>query len=481
MFHDKIIDELVNGKLDLKEGNMGNNILKSLPRILGVLCYVTTILYVMSNFFPSNLLVYTYSVMGGVLLVFSFFYISTVNRLVISVLLIIGSIAFLIKTVPIHTVIIGFGENMNLLSLFLLIPIIGTFMSSAGYLSILKEKVQEREATGAQHPYRLSYFLTAMTGAILNYGAIAIVKRISIESFSSYNDKKLTLNIMRAFGFCMLWSPYFVNIGLILVLFDLSWFDIGGFGFILSSVYLLLSWILFRRISFPDDPIVERKRDRGPIHKQQSLVSFFIFCAALICLSFLLDFLLAANMLTVVSLLAVTLPFIWAIFSNVFKSFIQDVSEQVQQAFIRLKNELAVFISAGFFGMALSQTDIGFHISSLLFKASLGSVFLLSIFIVILTILLALVGIHPVIIVIGIGSALSPEKFGVSPEYMALTLLIAWTTATQMSPFSGQVLMTSRLMNLQPIAIIKQNIVFAFLLAGILTTVTYSFLYLGWL
>ncbi|NEY72637.1 hypothetical protein G4D63_12945 [Bacillus mesophilus] len=442
---------------------------------------MTTILFVASNFFPSYLLVYTYSVMGAILLMFSFFYISTVNRLVISILLTIGSIAFFISNVPIHIVIIGFGENMNLLSLFLLIPLIGTFMSSAGYLTILKKKVQEREANGAQHPYRLSYILTAMTGVLLNYGAIAIVKRISSESFSSYHDKKLTLNIMRAFGFCMLWSPYFVNIGLILVLFDLSWFDIGGYGFILSSIYLLLSWVLFRRISFSDDPIVQRKRVVEHIHNQQSLTPFFIFCAALIFLSFLLDFLLVANMLTVVSLLAVTLPFIWAIFTNVLKSFVQDVSEQVQLAFIRLKNELAVFISAGFFGMALSQTDIGLHISNVLFRASLGSIFLLSIFIVILTISLALVGIHPVIIVIGIGSALSPVKFGVSPEYMAMILLIAWTTATQMSPFSGQVLMTSRLMNVQPIAIIKQNILFAILLAWILTTATYIFLLLGWL
>ncbi|MBM7662006.1 hypothetical protein JOC85_002813 [Bacillus mesophilus] len=460
---------------------MGINILKSIPRILGILCYITTILFVASNFFPSYLLVYTYSVMGAILLMFSFFYISTVNRLVISILLTIGSIAFFISNVPIHIVIIGFGENMNLLSLFLLIPLIGTFMSSAGYLTILKKKVQEREANGAQHPYRLSYILTAMTGVLLNYGAIAIVKRISSESFSSYHDKKLTLNIMRAFGFCMLWSPYFVNIGLILVLFDLSWFDIGGYGFILSSIYLLLSWVLFRRISFSDDPIVQRKRVVEHIHNQQSLTPFFIFCAALIFLSFLLDFLLVANMLTVVSLLAVTLPFIWAIFTNVLKSFVQDVSEQVQLAFIRLKNELAVFISAGFFGMALSQTDIGLHISNVLFRASLGSIFLLSIFIVILTISLALVGIHPVIIVIGIGSALSPVKFGVSPEYMAMILLIAWTTATQMSPFSGQVLMTSRLMNVQPIAIIKQNILFAILLAWILTTATYIFLLLGWL
>nr|WP_272495780.1 hypothetical protein [Bacillus pinisoli] len=449
--------------------------------MLGILCYVTTILYVVSNFFQSVFINYAYSILGGILLFFSFFYISTINRIVITTLLVVGGLCFKYSNVTFFEALIGFGENMNLLSLFLLIPLIGTFMSSAGYLSALKGKVQQREATGVTHPYRLSYFLTAMTGIILNYGAIAIVKKISNESFSTYHDQKLSLNIMRAFGFCMLWSPYFVNIGLILVLFDLSWFDIGGYGFFLAIIYLLLSWLFFYRITFTDDPILGKKSYTKDRLSQESLKPFFFFCTVLICLSFILDYFLAVNMLTVVTLLSITLPFIWAGFTGVFKSYTQDVAEQIKHSFVRLKNELAVFVSAGFFGLSLSYTDIGLHISSFLFKASFGSIYLLSIFIVVLTILLSQIGMHPVIIVIGIGSALSPHKFGVSAEYMAMILLIAWTTATQMSPFSGQVLMTSRLVNLSPSIIIRQNAMFAASLAGLLTTITYAILVLGWI
>lgn len=452
-----------------------------LAEILGVLCYTTTVLYVLSNFFPGQFLNYTYSILGAILLFFSFFFITTVNRIVIIALLGVGISCFIYSDVPFHEAVIGFGENMNLLSLFLLIPLIGTFMSSAGYLSALKERVQQREAAGSQHPYRLSYFLTAMTGVILNYGAIAIVKKISNESFSSYQDKKLSLNIMRAFGFCMLWSPYFVNIGLILILFDLSWFDIGGYGFLLSTIYLLLCWIMFTKISFSKDMEIESQQKPSTQKLQYSLKPFYLFCFVLILLSFSLDFLLEVNMLTVVSLVAITLPFVWASFTGVFKSFTQDVSQQIQQSFLRLKNELAVFVSAGFFGLALSYTEIGLYISNLLFKASYGSIYLLSLFIVFLTILLSQIGMHPVIIVIGIGSALSPVKFGVSPEYMAMVLLIAWTTSTQMSPFSGQVLMTSRLVNVPPSVIIKQNALFAVLLAIILTSFTYFLLFLGWI
>lgn len=452
---------------------------RPLIRFLGVLCYFTTILYLFEHFFPSDLLVYTYSFFGALLFLCSLFFISNISRIIVLTLIFVGSVSFFLEGVPLSIAITGFGANVNLLSLFLLIPLIGTFMSTSGYLSILKEKVQAKEEKGQQHPYRLSYFLIATIGTILNYGTLAIVKKIADESFSAYQDKKLTLNIMRAFGFCMLWSPYFVNVGLILVLFDLSWINFGLYGLFLSVIYLLISWLMFNKITYSDDPIVGATRETTFSKKEPSLVPFFTFIFVLICLSFILDYLLTVNMLTVVSLIAIVLPFIWAIFSNVIKFYIHDVVEQVLHSFIKVKNELAVFISAGFFGVALAQTEIGTYVSGLLFQASLGSVYLLSIFIVFLAIILAQIGIHPLIIIIGIGSSLSPLKFGVSPEYMALILLIAWTTATQISPFSGQVLMASHLMDQSPTAVIRQNYQFALTTAVVLTTVVYGLFIIG--
>ena len=448
---------------------------------LGTISYLMTILYLIENFFHNEALLFTYSIFGAILLVSSLLFISNVNRVIVVTLLFIGSICFYIEGASITIAITAFGANTNVLSLFLLIPLIGTFMSTAGYLLVLKEKVQEKERKGRQHPYRLSYFLTASIGIILNYGSIAIVKRIAEESFSSYKDKKLTLNIMRAFGFCMLWSPYFVNVGLILVLFDLSWFDIGFYGLILAMISVFISWMMFRKISFKDDSTIENIESVSSHHPSQSLVPFISFCVVLISLSFILDYLLDVNMLTVVSLIALIFPFVWGVFTRVVKSYIHDVVTLVENSFLRLKNELAVFISAGFFGVALSQTQFGTAISAVLFDVSFGSVYLLSFLIVILAIVLAQIGIHPIIIVIGIGSSLSPEKFGVSPEYMALVLLIAWATSTQMSPFSGQVLLASNLIKKPPTEIVKQNYHFALILAVVLTTVIYGILVIGWL
>ncbi|WP_237563692.1 hypothetical protein [Halalkalibacter okhensis] len=397
-------------------------------------------------------------------------------------MLTVGTICLLIEDRGFTTALLGFGENVNLLTLFLLIPLIGTFMSTAGYLSALKEKVQARQKKAGQHPYRLSFILTATMSILLNFGSMAIVKRIANESFSSYKDQALTLTIMRGFATSMLWSPYFVNVGLVLVLFDVSWFDIGGYGLILACIYIVICIVMFKKISFQDDPIlIQDEPTYLENSKGTSIKGFVVFCSVLIILSFLLDLLLPVQMLTVVSMLAVVLPICFAILTNIFKPFVQDVSDQVQSAFIKLKNELAVFISAGFLGMAMSFTDMGSFLSTMLFFASFGSVFLISLFLVILATLLAQIGIHPVIIVIGIGSALSPDLFGVSPEYLALVLLVAWTVSTQLSPFSGQVLMTAKLIDKPTSVIVKQNLLFVCLIGLTLTAVLYCFYVFGWL
>ncbi|ARK30576.1 hypothetical protein [Halalkalibacter krulwichiae] len=441
---------------------------------------MTSILYLIELFSQSELLKLIYSSLAGVLLFSTLFFLSNVNRVVVLTLVAIGSYLLIREDAGFKTAVLGLGENTNLLSLFLLIPLIGTFMSTAGYLSALKQKVQAKtKATGA-HPYRLSFILTATISILLNFGSMAIVKRIIDESFSGFQNKKLTLNIMRAFATSMFWSPYFVNVALVLVLFDVAWIDIGGFGLIIACIYILICIAMFRYISFPVDPLIERTDSEEKSFGSSSLRPFALFAIVLVCLSFLLDFILEVNMLTIVSLLSIVLPIIWAVLSKVFKTFIQNVIEQIFYSFERLKNELAVFISAGFLGVAMSLTNIGALISGFLFEASYGSIYLLSLLLVLIATLLAQIAIHPVIIVIGIGSALSPAMFGVSAEYLALLLLISWSIATQLSPFSGQILMASRLMEQPSRVIVKQNILFVSLSGVILTTILYSFYLLGW-
>ena len=447
--------------------------------ILGLVCYLTVGLYLLNVFHPLPWIEVLYSFLAAILLISAIPTVRKSNQWITVILLGSGFFLFYRESTNIDIVITGFGSNINLLSLFLLVPLLAVFITTAGYLNILKIKIMSIQLKKEAHPYRLSFLLTSGMGAILNLGSMAIIYRIAEGSFTKYHKKKLVMVILRAFGFCMFWSPYFVNVGLVLVLFDVHWITMGWLGFIIALIYLLVTILFFPITRFKNDDFEEKSISKDAVDEKISLVPLVIFASLLIAVSLTLDFVLSVNMLTVVSLVGFFYPLLYAWFTKVGKEYIQEMYEYMKTSFERIKNEIVVFVSAGFFGAAIAQTDIGVVVSNSIYELSSGSIFIMSIIIILFAIALAMFGIHPVVIVIGIGSSLSPDLFNVSATYMALLLLVAWTLATQLSPFSGSVLMASGLSNQSPWEIVRQNVFFVLSLAFLLSIALYIFYLMG--
>jgi hypothetical protein len=458
-------------------GEVESFFIQNKNKMLGLLCFITSILYLFHVFFSSYLIIFSYSLLAGALLAFAIFAVRRTNKITATILISVGTIIFISYEVNASQMILGLGRNINLLTLFLVVPFFGVIISIGGYLTALRQKVQERSRNGAGHPYRLSYILTSTMGIILNLGSIPLVLRIAEESFSSFTVKKMGVVILRAFGFCMFWSPYFVNVGLVMVLFDISWSSIGWVGIIIALVYLATCFIFFSTIRFPQDEEVKtvdpvEEKDSEP-DSSQKMISLLKWSVSLLIISFTLDYFLSVKMLTIVSLLGLIYPLIWATVIGRASEYIHNIVNNISHSFERLKNEIVIFISAGYFGVSLSYTGLGDLISYMIFDLSFGSIYVMSVLIIIFSVTLAIIGIHPVIVIIGVGSALSPSLFGVSPEYMAIVLLISWSLATLVSPFSGSVLMTSRLINESPWAISRQNVLFVLVLMFLLPLILY--------
>ncbi|MEB1806762.1 MAG: hypothetical protein LPK26_05630 [Bacillaceae bacterium] len=447
--------------------------------ITGLVCFLTVALYLLSVFYSSLLLSVLYSLLAAVLLFAALPFVRKSSIIITIPLLTIGMVVFFTADTDATSLLLAFGYNINLLSLFLLVPLIGVFISLAGLLTTLKIRIErmEQEKKNNSHPYRLGFLLTATMGAVLNLGSMVLVHRIIEGSLSNFFKKKMVMILLRAFGFCMFWSPYFVNVGLVLVLFDVSWSSIGVFGLTIGLIYAVISIIFFPRLEFEHDEKHVLPKGLKKEHEKElpSLRLLVLFGLGLFLSSFLLEFILPVNMLTVVSLLGFFYPLLWAVFSRQLKDYIRELVSYINQCFARLKNEIVIFISAGFFGAALSLTEIGAHVSQMILTASQGYIYVMAIIVISFAILLSIFGIHPVVIVIGIGSALSPQLFSVSSEFMAILLLIAWTLATQVSPFSGSVLMASGLMNYSSIDIAKKNSQFVFVCMFVLALFLYLF------
>ncbi|WP_252313410.1 hypothetical protein [Sinobaca sp. H24] len=447
-----------------------------IERLLGYVTFLAVLFYLAEEIFSMPGAVYVYSSAAGVLLLCSLSRMDRFTRSIIILLLGSGFWMFILYRETAPLMLFSLGENMNLLALFILVPFFGVFMSEAGFLKALQHALQKRELKHRSRPYLFGYVLTAGMGSLLNLGSMPLVHKIGSESFTAFENKRFGLLIIRGFGFCMLWSPYFVNVALILVLYDLSWTDIGGYGLIMGICYSVIVALFFPSSTFaaPDER-VNRAENEEQASLQKQLRLFVLFVVLLLLLSFTMEMVLPFGMLTVVVLLGLIYPLIWASVLRMLRRYTVNAHEQVSWSFKRLYNELGIFITAGFFGEALSLSPAGEVLSHVLIEWSGGAVPVLSALLIAMAMGLAFIGIHPVIIVIGIGGSLDPALFGVTPSFMGMLMLSAWMLATQFSPFSGSVLMASNLMNISAWKLVRKNtpflvtvyVVFIILLSGL--------------
>ncbi|MFB5661749.1 hypothetical protein [Alteribacillus sp. HJP-4] len=133
--------------------------MNSLHKVLGYAAFTAVIFYLADIFYHIPFLTYSYSILAIILLICSIYYMRLANRIVIFSLLIAGTGMYSQYPAGAETVLLSFGSNMNLLALFLLVPLFGTFMSVAGFLKALQHAIRKREEKHKSHPYRTGYIL----------------------------------------------------------------------------------------------------------------------------------------------------------------------------------------------------------------------------------------------------------------------------------------------------------------------------------
>lgn len=118
-----------------------------------------------------------------------------------------------------------------------------------------------------------------------------------------------------------------------------------------------------------------------------------------------------------------------------------------------MKNELALFLIAGVFGVSVSSLLLGYNIEVPFdtFNASSASILLL------FFIVLAFIGIHPIITIAVIGSWMQE----INHTLFATAFLMAWSITVASSPFSGLNLTIQARYNIKAIDIFKLNISYA--------------------
>ena len=278
----------------------------------------------------------------------------------------------------------------------------------------------------SQHPlprgpksFVSTFFGVHLFGAIINLSAILLAgDRLSQKAPLT---KVQTATLSRAFSADALWSPFFIAFAAASIYApDASLLQLWQSGMILVAVgFLLTYW------EFKGEPM-------------KDFVGYPIGPNSLVLPALLAGFVGVTHWLvpaTPVILLVCFYAFgltLWFLFwRQGFKEGIKSLTTHTTAQLPLLKNELALFLVAGYFGLSISAILEGFAldfpVSTL--TSSVAALMLLGM------VLASLVGVHPIISIAILGGWLGGME--VDHTLLAMTFLMAWSLSIGTSPVSG--------------------------------------------
>ncbi|WLR49174.1 hypothetical protein LC065_08470 [Halobacillus litoralis] len=346
------------------------------------------------------------------------------------------------KPQPVITSLEGIQQNLPLLALILLVPLLSIPLRAGGYFHSIKFFMEKWEDRPRLAFFGLSSSL-ALISPILNMGSVKIVHEMVEEL--KINPVILGKSYLIGFTSSMLWSPYFASVAIVL-------YEVGGqfnqyiaLGLTAALIQLVIGNLLFRHSSKKMEhgkEILDKgvkageKDDREEKAHYKNLWKIFLMILSMIVCLLLLEYVTHISMLTLVSLIAVIVPIAWAILFHNWGRLQQEFKGYLEKIAV-MNHEITLFLSAGLFGLAIRNTAFSAYLQSFLLWNAEQSLlfFVLVIFIVVL--LFALMGIHQIVVIPILASQVSGIDLGFSPEFLALIFIMSWSLSAVLSPLNA--------------------------------------------
>ncbi|WP_369854458.1 hypothetical protein [Candidatus Thalassolituus haligoni] len=263
---------------------------------------------------------------------------------------------------------------------------------------------------------------THLFASVLNISAALIVgDRLRHARNNQPLQPEQGVVLLRAFSTCAFWSPFFAAMGLTLLSAPGSQLA----TLVLFGLPLALAALLFSAWEISRNPEAENALGY-PL--QWSSLWMPLVLAVLVIISHLIWSELAV--LTLVTLIAMVFSFIWLALTRGIKG-LNDVGQYITVGLPGLCSEIALFLGAAVLAAGVSATmnTLDISVAPEHFGALEACITL------VILIVVAVAGMHPVTSVVLAGSLLATSV--TDPNLLGLTLLMGWAVGVGLSPLSG--------------------------------------------
>lgn len=329
-----------------------------------------------------------------------------------------------------------FTVNQYLLSLLI----------GVGFLRLIaipKKDKQNKLPIGKESFFK-TYLGVHLFGSVINLSSLVLVADKFYKKAPLSNAQIILLT--RAFASDAYWSPFFVAFAAVLTYTP----NLSASIILINGIFLALIAFLITYVEVIKNKEFNIKEFRGyPLSFDSLLLP--------LCLAFLVlltnHYFPEIKVIILVSSFALLLTFFVLPIKKGIKQAIKLLNSHITKELPNMKMEMSLFLIAGMFGISISSILVGLNLTLPfeVFDWIIASI-LLAIFII-----LAFIGIHPIITIAIIGDFLS----GVNHTLLAVTFLMAWSTTVSTSPFSGLNLTIVARYKVEGMRIFKLNIKYA--------------------
>lgn len=386
-------------------------------------------------------------------------------------MLIIGGIILWVAQIPVTEWAPMFTKNMPLVILILFVPVLAIPLSIGQYNEEVKKIIEKY----SEQPKVLFAGITStvfILGSIINLGALAIVH--SVVDRNSFPKRFLGVAYVRGFTSVIIWSPFFASVFLILFALDLSIGNFLLYSLTLGVIQLLVANVWFNYVE-KSRILFERKEYEGNEINNKKIAKLTVIFLLLITIILVAERFIQENMSIFITIIVVVFTIIWSLFINKIVLFTREFSQYIHNIIPGRANEVALFLTAGFFSGALVHTTLGHYLQRFLVYLGNYSIILVIFFIIFLTVFLALLGIHQIVTITAFLASVTPVDIGISNLIFALTLTSSWSLSTLLSPITPVNIISGGLLHTKITQLMKWNVPFAIVMMFIYTIIIYVY------
>lgn len=434
------------------------------------------IIYIITQITPSPLLDFLVGILANLAIIVSLFYARGLYFYSGITFYIVGIILFFSNDLTWHDFLLQFDSMLGILSLFIMLPFLNSLILVGRYDKHLSSLLEYR-INHVGDLFQRGGIVTYILGLFLNIATIPLVLHTLHKTLRQYSatftDKFYTRSILRAYAFCLMWSPMEIMIIQSLDITQVNYLTIFPILILFSSIIFLFHIKLGKR-KYSDYPVQTNNTTKVSLKTVISKIyELFILLILLVVIVTVVDYFLDEGYLFSLVLLIIPISILWAFKLKKVKSYFVYTIPHFKTRTKGLANFFFMFLSAGFFVNMIGETKLLSYLQSLFINLN-DHIFILFICIGLYFFITSFIGFHPLVSIILLAEIISPILPDVSGIPLAFVLIICSLTTVIYSPFNVSLSILATELNQNSFLISFWNTAYSLLLMGIAIVVGYG-------